>query len=331
MGAFFTNFSDDHFKAGGLVDNIRAKITDYKFTENGPPGYNAPGTLFFQLELEYVKDGQQVTDDSFYYSMGGKALELLMPSGDGYGLVLNPNNPNGVDVDGVRLIADTKFDLLRKAILAAGFPQSCLVGGPTNTAPFKSIIGLDCHWIQQAVKERQGMAGQERKRPETVFVPNKIYVLSPAAQAVVGGGGGVAAPAGAAGVRGRRPAGAAPAAPAAAAPAARRAAAAPAPAPAAAPAAAPGQAIPYASASPEAQAKVVAYFEKIANDPAQDGGTFAKLLISSVPEPAVRGTIKTLHPCGGPLYTDQDGSQLAALGFGLFDDGAGGVVVAFTS
>jgi hypothetical protein len=171
-----------------------------------------------------------------------------------------------------------------------------------------------------------------------VFVPNKVHVLSPAAQAVVGGvAGGGAASGPRAGVRGRAaaPAPAPAAAPAAASPAPAtrtRAAAAPAPAQAAAPAGpGPGQATPYESCTPEVQAKVVAYFEKVANDPNQDGNTFGRLLVSSVSEPAIRATIKTLHPIGGTLYTDQDGTVLASLGFGLFDDGAGGMVVSYLS
>jgi hypothetical protein len=169
-----------------------------------------------------------------------------------------------------------------------------------------------------------------------VFVPNKVHVLSPAAQAVVGGvAGGGAASGPRAGVRGRAaaPAAAQTAAPApAAAPATRTRAAAPAPAPAAAPAGSgPGQATLYESCTPEVQAKVVAYFEKVANDPNQDGNTFGRLLVSSVSEPAIRATIKTLHPIGGTLYTDQDGTVLASLGFGLFDDGAGGMVVSYLS
>lgn len=353
MGAFFVNFSDDGFKAGGLRDNFRGKITDYKFTTDGPANYGAQA-LFLQLELEFVENGETVTDDQQFYSLGGKALDSLMPSDDGYGLVLNPNNPNGVSIDGVRLIEKTKFDLFRRALIKAGFPQSCLVGGPNNPTPFKSIIGLECHWVQEAVQDRNIKDGQERKRPETVLVPNKIHVLSPVAQQAMGAGGGLAgAPAGG-GVRGRRPAGAgaaqvasaatpaavaAPAASPARAPRPRAGGAAPAPAPTpapqvapAAPTTAPGTAVPYAQATPEVQAAVTAYYTKIADlGDAQTPQSFAQMLISSVPSPAIRGTIKTMHPSGGALFTDSDGSQLAALGFALYDaeDGAGGVVVGY--
>lgn len=145
--------------AGGLIDDINAKITDAKFLMydyNGKSERGASPALGLELELE---DG---TKHESYYSAGD--AKYWAPSEDGKTLV-----PTG---DKSSLTNSCKLVIFLTELVNAGFSEDKLASGDISV-----LIGLQAHFMRKADKERKGLVRKEDSREQSTLVVSKIIAM----------------------------------------------------------------------------------------------------------------------------------------------------------
>lgn len=148
------------FVAGGLIDDVDAKITEAKFMMydyNGSADVSVPA---LGLELE-LTDG---TKHESYYSAGD--AKFWAPSGDGKTLVATG--------DKSALTNQSKLGIFIAELVAAGFPEDKLSSGDISV-----LVGLTAHWQRKADPKRTGLVrtGKNADREQSTLIVVKILGL----------------------------------------------------------------------------------------------------------------------------------------------------------
>jgi hypothetical protein len=129
---------DDMAEGGGLLDNIRATITDAKFVMTNYQGKSQIMRPAAHLTLTEIVDGEELVHDDQFWSCG--KAEDWMPSDDGKYLI-----PTGMKK---QIHKSSNFGMFLVSALDCGFP------GDKFDSDISFLIGTEAHFHQIVVADR---------------------------------------------------------------------------------------------------------------------------------------------------------------------------------